>query len=330
MLITPFNSKAAQLFRGTATIAYPVACRLWPFLLLVIFLLLPPVVCAQSKAEIKYAEPSNTFKTVDTAPVVVNGKVRFRVVGVSAYPAKRRADDIARRIEALAKDPKFNPKNLRVEDAGVYHNIFPGESGTAILSLLDADAEFERIRRPELAETLKKSIAESINDYRHDRKPAVVTKKALYALGSTLVLVALLCGVFWGFRRLDGFLERRFKLRMQNLETRSQRLFPGEQLWGILHGALRMLQGLVVLFLIYVFANFALSLFPQTRYTAYRLIQFVMSPLGGMVDAVIDFIPDLLILVALFFITRYELKLARGVFTAIDEKRLQFKGFEAE
>ena len=330
MLITPFTSKAAQLFRGAATIACPAMCRLWPFLLLVIFLLLPPIVCAQSKTEIKHAEPSNIFKTVDTAPVVVNGKVRFRVVGVSAYPAERRADEIARRIEALAKDPKFDPKNLRVEDAGVYHKIFPGENGTAILSLLDADAEFEGIRRPELAETLIKSIAESINDYRHDRKPAVVTKKALYALGSTLVLVALLCGVFWGFRRLNGFLERRFKLRMQNLETRSQRLFQGEQLWGILHGALRMLQGLVVLFLIYVFTNFALSLFPQTRYTAHRLIQFVMGPLGGMVDAVIDFIPDLVFLVVLFLIARYELKLARGVFTAIDNKRLQIKGFESD
>ena len=51
-----------------------------------------------------------------------------------------------------------------------------------------------------------------------------------------------------------------------------------------------------------------------------------MDPLGGMVDAVIDFIPDLVFLVVLFFITRYLLKLARGVFTAIENKRLQIKG----
>ena len=76
---------------------------------------------------------------------------------------------------------------------------------------------------------------------------------------------ALLFGEFWGFRHLNTFLERRVKLHMQKLEARSKRIFQGEQLWGILHAALRMLRGLVVVFLIYIFANFALSVFPQRR-----------------------------------------------------------------
>ncbi|MDB4517008.1 mechanosensitive ion channel family protein, partial [Crocinitomicaceae bacterium] len=195
---------------------------------------------------------------------------------------------------------------------------------------LEADAEFEGILRTVLADTLLKSIAESINDYRHDRKPAVLAKKAMYAAGSTVVLIVLLYGVFWGFRRLDGFLERRVKRHTQKLETQSKRIFRGEQLLGLLHGALRMLRALVVLFLVYGFTNFTLSLFPQTRYAAHTMFAFVAAPLGGMVDALIAFIPDLVFLVVLFLFTRYGLKLARGVFTAIDNKRLQIKGFEAE
>jgi small-conductance mechanosensitive channel len=324
------NCEPAKPIRGFSRFSDPVVRRLGSFLLLVITLLLPTGIYAQSQTELKDAKPSRDLRIVDTAPVVVNGKVRFHVVGVSAYPAERRAHEIARRIEALAKDPKFDPKTLRTKDAGAYHQILPDEGGKPIFSVLEADAEFEGVHREVLAETLRKSITEAINDYRHDRKPAVLTKNALYALGSTLVLIALLCSVFWGFRRLNGFLERRFKLRMQNLEERSKRIFTGEQLWDILHGALRMLRGIVVLFLIYVFANYALSLFPQTRYTAHRLFQFVMSPFGGMVDAVIDFIPSLVFLVVLFLITRYELKLARGVFTAIYNKRLKIKGFETD
>jgi len=86
---------------GLFRFAKPVAHRLGSFLLLVITLMLPPVVCAQSQT----AKPSGSLGAVDTAPVVVNGKVRFHVVGVSAYPAKRRAREIAQRIEALAQDP---------------------------------------------------------------------------------------------------------------------------------------------------------------------------------------------------------------------------------
>lgn len=330
MLITPFNSKVAQLFRRGATISDPVMVRLGTFLLLFITLLLPPIVCAQSQTDSNYAKPPGIFGVAETAPVVVSGKVRFHVVGVTAYPAERRASDIASRIEALARDKKYDPKTLRVEDAGEYHQIFPGESGKAIFRVLEADAESEGVIRTVLADTIGNTIAESINDYRHDRRPAVLTKNALYAFGSTLVMVALLYGVLWGFRRLNNYLEGRVKLHMQKLEERSQRIFQGGQLWGILHSALGMLRGLVVIFIIYIFANFALSLFPQTRYSAQRLFQFVVGPLSRIVNALIDFIPDFLFLVVVFLIMRYALKLARGMFAAIDKKRLQIKGFEAD
>ena len=330
MLITQFNSKVAQLFRRGATISDPVMVRLGTFLLLFITLLLPPIVCAQSQTDSNYAKPPGIFGVAETAPVVVSGKVRFHVVGVTAYPAERRASDIASRIEALARDRKYDPKTLRVEDAGEYHQIFPGESGKAIFRVLEADAESEGVIRTVLADTIGNTIAESINDYRHDRRPAVLTKNALYAFGSTLVMVALLYGVLWGFRRLNNYLEGRVKLHMQKLEERSQRIFQGGQIWGILHSALGMLRGLVVIFIIYIFANFALSLFPQTRYSAQRLFQFVVGPLSRIVNALIDFIPDFLFLVVVFLIMRYALKLARGMFAAIDKKRLQIKGFEAD
>jgi len=330
MLITQFNSKVAQLFRRGATISDPVMVRLGTFLLLFITLLLPPIVCAQSQTDSNYAKPPGIFGVAETAPVVVSGKVRFHVVGVTAYPAERRASDIASRIEALARDKKYDPKTLRVEDAGEYHQIFPGESGKAIFRVLEADAESEGVIRTVLADTIGNTIAESINDYRHDRRPAVLTKNALYAFGSTLVMVALLYGVLWGFRRLNNYLEGRVKLHMQKLEERSQRIFQGGQLWGILHSALGMLRGLVVILIIYIFANFALSLFPQTRYSAQRLFQFVVGPLSRIVNALIDFIPDFLFLVVVFLIMRYALKLARGMFAAIDKKRLQIKGFEAD
>ena len=324
------NPEAARSSRGLARFAKPVGCILGLLLLLVIILLLPQLIYAQSEDEKKDVEQSNTFELVETAPVIVNGKARFYVVGVSAYPAKRRAGEIGKRIEGLAKDPKFDTKTLRIEDSGAYHQIFPGKSGKAILRVLEADADSEGVLLTVLAETLRNNIGESIEDYRHDHKPAVLTRNALYALGSTAVLAALLYCVFLIFRRLDRFLESRVKHHMQNLEARTQRIFRREHLWGLLHSALRILRALVILFLIYGFTNFALSLFPQTRYAAHTLLQFVAGPLGLMISAVIDFIPDLLFLIVLFIITRYELKLARGVFTAIDNKRLKIKGFESD
>ena len=330
MLTTLFNSEAAQPFRREDRFADPVIRRLGSLLLLVFTLLLPAVVCAQTQTEIKDSESARVLEVVDTAPVVVNGKVQFQVVGISAYPAKRRASEIAERIHELAKDPKFDSRTLRLEDAGAYHQILQADGGKTIVRVLEADAQFEGVSRTVLAETIRKSIIESIDDYRHDHQPDVVAKNALYAFGSVAVMLALLFVVLWGFRRLNGFLEPRVKRHMQKLEERSQRIIRGDLLWGLLHGTLQMLRALVVLILIYVFVNFSLSLFPQTRYAAYRLFEFVFAPLGNMAEAVIAFIPDLVFLVVLFLITRYVMKLARGVFSAINTGRLKFKGFESE
>ena len=186
MLTTSYNSEAAQPLRGAGRFFDPVAYGLGVFLLLTITLLLPSVVCAQSQTT--DSVHSGTLPIAEAAPVVVNGKVRFNVVGVSAYPAKRRARDIAKRIKVLARDPKFDPKTLRLKDTGSYHQILAGESSEAILTVQDADAQFEGILLSVLAETLRRSIAESIEDYRRDHKPAAIARNAEYALGSMVLL----------------------------------------------------------------------------------------------------------------------------------------------
>jgi len=50
------------------------------------------------------------------AKVVVDGDALFSVRGVSAYPAERRAREIADRIRALAENPKFAPASIKVEE----------------------------------------------------------------------------------------------------------------------------------------------------------------------------------------------------------------------
>ncbi len=330
MLTTPRDREATQLFCGAGRFAVPNPLILGSFLVLAITLLMPLIVLAQSQIDTESVVASEAIEVVDTAPVVVNGKMWFHVVGMSAYPAERRAREIARRIKALALDQTFDAETLLVKDAGAYHEIIPGESGKPILRVLQADAKFEGVRRTVLAETLRIRIVESITEYRHDHKPAVLLTNALYALGSMFVLAALLFFVVWGFRRINGFLERRIKRRMKNLEERSHRIFRGEQFWTLVHGALQILRALIVLSLIYGFASFALSLFPQTRYTAHMLFQFVAAPLGDMVKAFIDSIPSLVFLVVWFYIARSGLKVARSVFAAIDTGRLQIKNFQVE
>jgi len=94
--------------------------------------------------------------TYDSANVVVNGQVLFKVIGVSSSPAKKRAKRIANRIEALAEDPTFDPENIaiRVEDDRTL--LVAGDH--RIMTIRNLDAMGEGVNRRTLADIYQKKI----------------------------------------------------------------------------------------------------------------------------------------------------------------------------
>ncbi|MDA9982025.1 mechanosensitive ion channel family protein [Gammaproteobacteria bacterium] len=280
---------------------------------------------------------SEDLGQLQVAPVVVNGKVLFHVVGVASFPADRRAERIVKIIEALAEDKIYNPDALYIVEADGYHRIYrdktsgdKAEIDTTVVTIHDEDAALEGLGRDIIAVTFRGKIISSIESYRRDRSPNVMMTKALHAFGRTLALIAILYGVIWGFRRLHGIVERRFKSKIEKLEAKSMRILQAEQIWNVVSGVLRLLRVAIILVLVYFFINFVLSLFPWTRYIAQQLMHLVIDPLGGMLDAVLGYFPSLIFLILLFLITRYVLKLARAFFLAIARGNMQFSGFDAD
>ncbi len=155
-------------------------------------------------------------------------------------------------------------------------------------------------------------------------------KNALHALARTLGLVAVLFGVFWGFRHLQASLEKRIKRRIEQLEAKSLRIVQAERVWSVLLTALRVLRALIVLVVVYVFLNFVLSLFPWTRHFARTLLRVVSDPVIAMATSVADYVPNLAFLILLFFIVRYVIKVLREIFVALGRGRLSIRGFETE
>jgi hypothetical protein len=77
-------------------------------------------------------------KGIATAPISIDGRVLFRVRGVTAFPAAERAAAIASRIRALAADETIPASALRTDESEHSTIIVAGE--TTIMGLFDADA----------------------------------------------------------------------------------------------------------------------------------------------------------------------------------------------
>jgi len=266
--------------------------------------------------------------TPQTAPVIVNGEVLFVLRGITAYPAKTRANQVSARIKALAEDERFDPTTLQIVEEDDRTKIKAGN--LTVVTVLDVDAELEGISRNLLTRAFLKKIKEIIAEYRNDRTTSVLLKNSVFATVATIVLVGLLFGIQWAFRRLHAWLEKKVMRHVERLEAKSLRMVQAEQIWAALSMAIKVMRVVTILFLFYIYLNSVLGLFPWTRLLARTLLTYIINPLTTMGTAVIEYMPKLFFLIILVFVTRYVLKMLHMVFRALEKERLKFAGFEAE
>ncbi len=292
---------------------------------LTVLALLLPLACAAAGNE---GSPSGADPAIATAPVMVDGRLLFRVRGVSAYPSERRAAAIQERIEAAARDETLPLDALKVHDSADSASIAAGEQ--VIMTVIDADAEIEGVKRQELARALAHRIREAIADYRSDRRPQWLLRQGLYALAATLLLVAALVVVARLGRWLDALMERRLHRHIQGLGIQSFEIVRAERLWAGMRGAVSAGRGLAVSVLLLAHLHFVLSLFPWTRLSATRLLDYVIGPLATMGSALVADTPDLAFLAILSVIVLYLLKLMRFFFDAVEHGSVRLASFEPE
>lgn len=265
---------------------------------------------------------------VSTAPVVVDGRVLFRVRGVTSFPATARAAAIAGRIERVARDAAVDAGSVRLVDAGDYSSVMAGNS--RVMALFDADARIEQVERHTLGMTSRDRIVSAIEDYRRERSPESLRQNGLAAAGATLLLLVSLGMLIWASRRLDPLLQRFFHSRIHNLGIQSFAIVRAETFWIALRVMLTALRVLAVLAAVFVYLEFVLGAFPWTRGFASHLGELLLRPLRILGQDLIGYIPDLAFLIVLALIVRLCLRLIRLFFDAVARGAVSFPAFEAD
>lgn len=283
---------------------------------------------AQPDAPAEMPEADQAAATVELAGVTLDGTTLFRVRGVTAYPAERRAQDVHDRIQAIAADPSIRTDSLRVVEAEERSTILAGER--FVINVFDADARLEGVRRHVLAELYQKRIGEAIVSYRSDRNPRVLLTHSLYAVGATLAVVVLLLALRRLYRWLDEWATSRLAARIEKLELDSVHLVRASHLRQALRGSFRTIRVLLALAIFYVYLTYVLELFPWTRSMSRGLFDLVMDPLRVMGSALVRDIPDLVFLAILVVVTRYVLRLIKLFFVGIEQGGVTVSGIDSE
>jgi len=292
---------------------------------LVALLTAPAVVTAQQGP----AAHARGGMEVQWAPVVVDGKLLFRVVGTTAFPATERARRIVQKIEALAADPAKDPADLRVEDSTFASALKMGDE--RLLQVVDDDAELEGIEsRMLLALAWGDRIKQAVAEYRADRAPDTLLRAGVFA-GMATVVLALALFVVDRLRRLvNRHVATRLEARLQDLRIQNVPIVYATQMAGAARAAWRLFWLAVWTVLILAYLEFALSRFVWTRPFAVRAVELVVEPLQRMRDGVLDSLPGLAFIGMLGFVVYWLLRTGRMVFDAVQTGSIRIAGFEPE
>jgi small-conductance mechanosensitive channel len=265
-----------------------------------------------------------------TAPVVIDGRVLFRVRGVTAFPADARATTIASRIRTLAADQATPATALHL--AASEHSTDIVADGNAIMSVFDADAHAEGpgITRQVLAQIYLKNVVLAVQSYRAERKPEQLARAAGSAGAWTLLLALAVFTIFRSQRWLMSLVERRYHSAIEHLESGTFRLVSAGSIWIAIRFTIRLLALITALALLYGYLHIVLNLFPWTRSLSANLGALTVAPLLVLVKELAAAIPNLLIIFVIIVVARYVVRLARLFFLAVENGSVQFSGFEAE
>jgi small-conductance mechanosensitive channel len=272
--------------------------------------------------------PPDVETEIATAPVVFDGVPLFRVRGVSSLPAQTRADLIRDRLAAAAADPAVTIDSLRVVDEGDTTRVVAGDH--ALVTILDADASLEQVRRTELAAAHLSRLRGAIAGYRAARSPASLRRAAVNAIAATLVLALAVTALWQVRRRVEHLLTRRFQARIHTVGIQSFELMRAERIWGALRSTLVTLQTVAGLAMVLGYLGYVLAQFPWTRGSSRSMAALALGPLQVIGTGIVAHIPSLAFLAVLFYVVRLVVKLTRLFFEAVERGQVTLSGFAPE
>ncbi|MDE6513898.1 MAG: mechanosensitive ion channel family protein, partial [Muribaculaceae bacterium] len=288
--------------------------------------------CNSSKLadSLKTAEQRRCIDSLRTVtpgvPVVVDEDTLFMLyAGRGGYSAIDRAEMAAEILTKIGKDRSLSRDSVYLLDNDGYVDIMYGHK--VIVSITDQDALWQNTTRRELAEAYKPVLADKIQELKDEHNFLQIVKRA--------ILFVLVIFMQYLLVRLTNFLFR--KLRRQIIRFKQQRLKPliirdyelinKRRMGRILILLSNILKYLVYLTLFIFSVPMLFAIFPQTEKLAMTIFRYIIEPVRMVLSSIVDYIPNLFIILVIWFCIRYIVKGIHFIANEIENEKLKISGF---
>ena len=263
------------------------------------------------------------------APVVVDGDTVFTIyASMGGRSAIDRAESIAETIEKIGGDQRMAGDSVYVLNNEMYVDIMCGDK--VIMSLTEQDALWEGLTQEELARRYVPVLEKKIEYLRDENSLWKLVRRGV-------LFVLVLLGQYLTFK-LINFLFRRLRRRIISFKQRRMKAFVvrdyellnTRRLSRVLIFASNVVRYFILLLVLVFTVPILFAIFPQTEGLAMKLFFYIIDPIKMLLGAVVEYVPNLFIIVVICYCVRYLVKGCRYIASEIENDRLRISGFYPE
>lgn len=264
---------------------------------------------------------------VPAAPVMFQGEVLFEIrAPFGAFTPAERAAAIAERLEVLAGQTE----PVRIE-VGIYESVSEIRSGEAvIMAVTDADAAAAERPRDQLADVYAQRMAETLGRAQTERSAQYLRQSWLYTTAATVALGLFLFGLAAAARRARRHIEAKRSAGRLALNLQNAELVSSGRMATLLLRATTTLALVLAALALYFHLSLVFSFFPATRAWTSLLIGTLLAPLRAIGQALLDYLPNVGVILLVVGLVALLIRFVHFVFNAIGAGTLRFKGFHPE
>jgi len=280
-------------------------------------LLIPSYALAQAKAPDN--QPVEEVAPVDDgvfrAPVIIDGEELFLVRGSTALPGTERAELVAGRITTVAEANDTRSVEISLESVDLGTEIFA--DGVLITVVTNADAALEQLDTAVLTKLQADVIRKAIIAYRFARTDEARLHSIFVVAGWTLAFILFTTVIIWLKRRFKIIIDTLVHRHFESVESVTNSHVQADAIAALIRFGVNFIL-LSILFLgIYYYLSLILLSFAETRYVAQLLLTYVTRPVLNILIGFVLYIPNLITLAIIGFLTTYVLKGLRVFFDAV-------------
>lgn len=279
---------------------------------------------------LKMAEKRNRIDSLRSlttgVPVAINSDTLFLIYAKrGGRTPVERAEMAQEVINKVGKNYSLSMDSLYVLESEHFSDIMYGE--LVVYSVTDQDALWQNTTHVELAQEYIPVITNKIVELRREYNVLQVLKRIGLLL---LVLVAqyyLFRLTNKLFRKLRRKIIRLKQTVLKPIVVRDYEFLNTHRQGLVLIFLTNMVRYVVLLLQLMISVPIIFSIFPQTENLAIKLFGYLISPIKMVGKSILEYIPNLFIIIVIYLCVKYIIKGFKYVSLEIQDKKLKINGF---